>query len=126
MTTKTQQIVTLLTTNSMTARELRDAIGGQHTKDSIHCILNTLKRRDALEIVGKRNETDECNRRRPNSIYKLKPMSEPLKTRDYTKSKAKADLTKARNIEHFKELLMRKNYLFMMYSREMGLKYDTN
>jgi hypothetical protein len=110
----------------MTARELRDAMGGQHTKEAVHCILNTLKKRDALEVIGKRTEVDECNRRRPNSIYKLKPMSEPLKTRDYTKSKAKADLNKARNIEHFKELLMNKNYLFIMYSKELGLKYDTN
>ena len=110
----------------MTARELRDAIGGQHTKESVHCILNTLKKRDALEVVGKRNEIDECNRRRPNSVYKLKPMSEPLKIQDNRKSRAKADLTKARNIEHYKELLMRKNYLFMMYSKELGLKYDTN
>jgi hypothetical protein len=124
MPTKTQQVITLLTTNSMTARELRDAIGGQHTKESVHCILNTLKKRDALEVVGKRNEIDECNRRRPNSVYKLRPMSEPLKTRDNRKSRAKADLTKARNIEHYKELLMRKNYLFMLYSKELGLKYN--
>jgi hypothetical protein len=126
MPTKTQQVVTLLTDNAMTARELRDALGGQNKKWVVHCILNTLKKRDALEVVGKRSETDEYNRRRPNSIYKLKPMSEPIKTRENRKSRAKTDLTKARNIDHFKELLMRKNYLFMMYSKEMGLKYDTN
>lgn len=125
MTTKVQQIVTLLTTRCMTARELRDAMGGQHTREAVHCILNTLKKRDALEVVGKRTEIDEYNRRRPNSVYKLKPMSEPLKTRENRKARAKSDLTKARNIEHYKELLMRKNYLFLMYSKEMGLKYDT-
>lgn len=124
MTTKTQQIVNLLTTNKMTARELRDAIGGQHTKESVHCILNTLKKRDALLIVGKRTEIDECNRRRPNSIYMLKPMSEPLKTRDTIKSRAKCDLNKARNIDHYKELLMRRNYMFMLYAKELGLKYE--
>jgi len=124
MPTKTQQVVTLLTDNAMTARELRDALGGQDKKWVVHCILNTLKKRDALEIVGKRNEIDECNRRRPNSVYKLKPMSEPLKTRDTIRSRAKTDLIKARNVEHYKELLMRKNYLFLMYSKELGLKYN--
>jgi hypothetical protein len=126
MTTKTQQIVTLLTDNAMTARELRDALGGQDKKWVVHCILNTLKKRQALDTVGKKMEIDECNRRRPNSIYKLKPMSEPLKTRDTIKSRAKTDLIKARNVEHYKELLMRKNYLFMLYSKELGLKYDAS
>jgi hypothetical protein len=124
--TKVQQIVTLLTTRCMTARELRDAMGGQHTKEAVHCILNTLKKRNALEVVGKRSETDECNRRRPNSVYKLKPMSEPLKTRENRKSRAKTDLTKFSNSDHWRANLLRKNYLFMMYSKEMGLKYDTN
>ena len=44
MTTITQQVVNLLTNQAMTARELRDALGGQHTKESVHCILNTLSR----------------------------------------------------------------------------------
>lgn len=124
MVTKTQQIVTLLTDNAMTARELGRAIGGTNSKGVIHSIITTLKKRDALLVVGKRTEVDECNRRRPNSIYKLKPMSEPLKTRDSLTARAKSDLNKARNIEHYKELLMRKNYLFMMYSKELGLKYE--
>jgi hypothetical protein len=126
MVTKTQQIVTLLTNNAMTARQLRDALGGQDKKWVVHCILNTLKKRDALELVGKRNEIDEYNRRRPNSIYKLKTMSEPLKTRENRKSRAKTDLTKFKNDDNWRANLLRKNYLFMMYSKELGLKYDTN
>ena len=124
MTTITQQVVNLLTNQAMTARELRDALGGQHTKESVHCILNTLKKREALDIVGKRTEIDGCNRRRPNSIYKLKPMSEPLKTRDPRKSRSRADLTKFSNNEAWRIKLLRKNYLFMLYANELGLKYE--
>lgn len=126
MSTITQQVVNLLTNQAMTARELRDALGGQHTKESVHCILNTLKKREALDIVGKRTEIDGCNRRRPNSIYKLKPMSEPLKTRDPRKARTRADLTKFKNDDSWRIKLLRKNYLFMLYAKELGLKYDTN
>lgn len=120
MTTMTKQVIQLLTDKPMTAIELRTALGGESFKGAIHCILNTLKKRDALIVVGKR--VDE-GARRANLVYRVNTEVNPLKNTDHNKSRHRADLLKAKNVTQYKEMLLRKNYMFMLYAKELKLEY---
>lgn len=123
----TANIIELLSSKHMTARQLHQALDCKYEMESIHCVLNTLKKRDCLIVVGKLTELSATNRKRPSSIYSYKPPIKEVRVYEPKRSRYRADLSKAiKHKDRYKELLLKKNYLFMMYAKELGLKYDTN
>lgn len=123
--TITKQVIELLSNRNMTARQLQAELGYEDKRDSVHCVLNTLKKRKALAVVGKAYEVNKCNHTMCVSIYSYVEPIKPMKLKETKRSRYRADLSKAiNNKERFKEILMKKNYLFMLYAKELGLKYE--
>lgn len=123
----TARIIDLLSTKHMTARQLYAALDSSYGMESIHCVLNTLKKRDCLTVVGKLTEISATNRKRPSSIYSYKPPIKEIRVYEPKRSRYRADLSRAiKHKDRYKELLLKKNYLFMLYAKELGLKYETN
>lgn len=121
----TTEIIELLTIKPLSARQIQEQLDNTYEMESIHCVLNTLKKRDALVVVGKRTEISSNNNRRPSSVYSFVAPIEPLKLREPTRSRYRADLSRAIKLkDRYKELLLKKNYLFMLYAKELGLKYE--
>ena len=121
----TTEIIDILTSKYLSARQLYDELNQAYEMESIHCVLNTLKKRNALVVVGKRTEISVNNNKRPSSVYQFVAPIKPLKLKESSRSRYRADLSKAlKNKDRYKEMLLRKNYLFMMYSKELGLQYE--
>ena len=115
----------LLKTKPMTATQLAEALGLSDNAHSVHNVINTLKRRNGLIVVGRRTELTSSNKRRPCSIYALSDTAEKLKLRDPKKSRYKADLSKTiKNHDRYRQALMRHNPQFMMYARELKLSKE--
>lgn len=124
--TITKQVIELLSSRNMTARQLQKELGYEDKRDSVHCVLNTLKKRKALIVVGKSYEVNKCNNTMQVSIYRYQEPIKPMKLKEHKRSRYRADLSRAiKNKERFKEILMKKNYLFMLYAKELGLKYES-
>lgn len=120
--TITHKIVSLLETNAYTVGQLYEALNQEHTKPSIHCVMNTLKRRNAVLIVGRKTELSSDGRKFPSCIYKLKKLDKPLTIRNPKQSRYKADLSRAiKNHDRYRMALMRHNPQFMMYAKELKL-----
>lgn len=120
--TITIKLMELLKTKPMTATQLAEALGLSDNAHSVHNVINTLKRRNGLIVVGRRTELTSSNKRRPCSIYALSDTAEKLKLRDPKKSRYKADLSKAiKNHDRYRMALMRHNPQFMLYARELNL-----
>lgn len=121
----TTEIIDILTSKPLSARQLQEQLDNTYEMESIHCVLNTLKKRKALIVVGKRTEISSNNNRRPSSVYQFVAPIKPLKLKESSRSRYRADLSKAlKNKDRYKEMLLKKNYLFMMYSKELGLNYE--
>ena len=123
--TLTIKVINLLKTKPMTSVQLAEALCLKDNAHSVHNVINTLKKRKALLIVGKRTEYTSQGKKRPSSIYKLSETAETLKLRDPKKSRYKADLSKAiKNHDRYRMTLMRQNNLFMLYSKELNLSKE--
>lgn len=123
--TITIKLMELLKTKPMTATQLAEALGLSDNAHSVHNVINTLKRRNGLIVVGRRTELTSSNKRRPCSIYALSDTAEKLKLRDPKKSRYKADLSRAiKNHNRYRQALMRHNPQFMMYARELKLSKE--
>lgn len=121
----TTEIIDILTIKPLSARQLQEELDNTYEMESIHCVLNTLKKRKALIVVGKRTEISSNNNKRPSSVYQFVAPIKPLKLKESSRSRYRADLSKAlKNKDRYKEMLLKKNYLFMMYSKELGLNYE--
>lgn len=120
--TITIKLMELLKTKPMTATQLADALGLSDNAHSVHNVINTLKRRNGLIVVGRRTELTSSNKRRPCSIYALSPNADKLKIRNPKQSRYKADLSRAiKNHDRYRQALMRHNPQFMLYSKELKL-----
>jgi hypothetical protein len=123
--TITKQVIELLSNHNMTARQLQKELGYEDKRDYVHCVLNTLKKRNALVVVGKSYEVNKCNHTMEVSIYRYQEPVKPMKLKEHKRSRYRADLSRAiNNKERFKEMLLKKNYLFMLYAKELNLPKD--
>lgn len=121
----TTEIIELLTIKQLSARQIQEQLDNAYEMDSIHCVLNTLKKRDALVVVGKRTEISSNNNKRPSSVYQFVAPIKPMNLKETKRSRYRADLSKTlKNKDRYKEMLLKKNYIFMMYAKELGLKYE--
>lgn len=123
--TITTEIIDILTLKPLSARQIQEQLDNAYEMKSIHYVLNALKKRKALIVVGKRTEVSSNNNKRPSSVYSFVAPIKPLKLREPARSRYRADLSRViKHKDRYKELLLKKNYLFMLYANELGLNYE--
>lgn len=122
MTTMTKRLTDALKTKPMTAKQLGAYLGITGKLDPIHNAINCLKARNAIKSAGKAIEMQVNNHQRMVDIYTLDESGKPLKFKEPLKKRYyRVDLSKAKTPERYKELLMKKNNLFMLYAKELKL-----
>ena len=122
--TMTKRITDALKTKPMTAKQLIQCLNVSKA-DQVHNALGNLKIRQAIKSVGKAIEIQSNNYQRMVDIYALDETSKPLKFKEPIKKRYhKVDLSKAKTPERYKQLLMKKNNLFMLYAKELKLTKD--
>ena len=122
--TMTKRITEALKTKPMTAKQLIQCLNVSKA-DQVHNALGNLKVRQAIKSVGKAIEIQVNNHQRMVDIYALDETSKPLKFKEPIKKRYyKVDLSKAKTPQRYKELLMKKNNLFMLYAKELKLTKD--
>ena len=122
--TMTKRITEALKTKPMTAKQLIQCLNVSKA-DQVHNALGNLKIRQAIKSVGKAIEIQSNNYQRMVDIYALDETSKPLKFKEPIKKRYyKVDLSKAKTPQRYKELLMKKNNLFMLYAKELKLTKD--
>jgi hypothetical protein len=120
----TKRITEALKTKPMTAKQLIQCLNVAKA-DQVHNALGNLKVRQAIKSVGKAIEIQSNNYQRMVDIYALDETSKPLKFKEPIKKRYyKVDLSKAKTPQRYKELLMKKNNLFMLYAKELKLTKD--
>ena len=121
----TKTVLELLKTAPMTAKQVASSLGITGNLDPIHNALTNLKSRKAILSVGKSVEVQSNNCHRMVDIYSFNPDSGKLTFKEPTKKRYyRVDLSKAKTPQRYKELLMKKNNLFMLYAKELKLTKD--
>ena len=122
--TMTKRITEALKTKPMTAKQLGQYLGVSKL-DQVHNAISCLKARNALKSAGKAIELQVNNHQRMVDIYTLDESGKPLKFKEPLKKRYhRVDLSKAKTPQRYKELLMKKNNLFMLYAKELKLTKD--
>ena len=125
MTTMTSKVAEALKTKPMTAKQLGAYLGITGKLDPIHNAINCLKARNAIKSAGKAIEMQSNNLPRMVEIYTFDETAKPLKFKEPLKKRYhRADLNKAKTPQRYRELLMKKNNLFMLYANELKLTKD--
>lgn len=122
MTTMTNRVADALKTKPMTAKQLGSYLGINGNLNQIHNAINCLKARNAIKSAGKAIELQVNNNQRLVEIYTFDESGKPLKFKEPLKKRYyKVDLNKAKTPQRYKEMLMKKNNLFMLYAKELKL-----
>jgi hypothetical protein len=119
----TTEIVELLQKGNMTAKELVIALDLQEEPNLVHCILTTFKRRKLLQTVGKAIEHTKTGKSRLVSIYSYVEPIKPVKFREgkHKKRKYRINLTKTKNMNTLRAMIVKSNPQFMLYQKELKL-----
>ena len=119
----TTEIVELLQKGNMTAKELVIALDLQEEPNLVHCILTTFKRRKLLQTVGKAVEHTKTGKSRLVSIYSYVEPTNPVKFREgkNKKRKYRINLTKTKNMNTLRAMIVKSNPQFMLYQKELKL-----
>jgi hypothetical protein len=119
----TTEIVELLQKGNMTAKELVIALDLQEEPNLVHCILTTFKRRKLLQTVGKAVEHTKTGKSRLVSIYSYVEPTKPVKFREgkNKKRKYRINLTKTKNMNTLRAMIVKSNPQFMLYQKELKL-----
>ena len=119
----TTEIVELLQKGNMTAKELVIALDLQEEPNLVHCILTTFKRRKLLQTVGKAVEHTKTGKSRLVSIYSYVEPINPVKFKEgrAKKRKYRINLTKTKNMNTLRAMIVKSNPQFMLYQKELKL-----
>jgi hypothetical protein len=119
----TTEIVELLQKGNMTAKELVIALDLQEEPNLVHCILTTFKRRKLLQTVGKAVEHTKTGKSRLVSIYSYVEPAKPVTFRagKNKKRKYRINLTKTKNMNTLRAMIVKSNPQFMLYQKELKL-----
>jgi thioredoxin-related protein len=119
----TTEIVELLQKEPMTGKELVIKLDLQEEPNLVHCILTTLKRRKLIKTVAKIKEQTSHGRPRLVSIYSYIEPIKPVKFRagKNKKRKYRINLTKTKNMNTLRAMIVKSNPQFMLYQKEMKL-----
>lgn len=119
----TTEVVELLQKDNMTAKELVIALDLQEEPNLVHCIMTALKRRKLVQAVGKAVEHTKTGKSRLVSIYTYVEPAKPakFKTGKHKKRKYRINLTKTKNMNTLRAMIVKSNPQFMLYQKELKL-----
>jgi hypothetical protein len=119
----TTEIVELLQKEPMTGKELVIKLDLQEEPNLVHCILTTLKRRKLIRIVAKTKEQTIHGKTRSVSVYSYVEPIKPVKFREgkNKKRKYRINLTKTKNMNTLRAMIVKSNPQFMLYQKELKL-----
>jgi hypothetical protein len=119
----TTEAIELLKQQRMTASELVKALDMQEEPNTLHCVLTALKKRKLIKAVGKTKETNKHGRTRSVSVYTYVEQDKPVKFNNgrTKKRKYRINLTKTKNMNTLRAMIVKSNPQFMLYQKELKL-----
>jgi hypothetical protein len=119
----TTEAIELLKQQRMTASELVKALDMQEEPNTLHCVLTALKKRKLIKAVGKTKETNKHGRTRAVSVYTYVEQDKPVKFKPgkTKKRKYRINLTKTKNMNTLRAMIVKSNPQFMLYQKELKL-----
>lgn len=119
----TTEAIELLKRENMTASEIVTALDMQEDPNTVHCVLTSLKKRNLIRAVGKTKETNRYGQTRSVSVYTYIEQLIPVKFKEgrAKKRKYRINLTKTKNMNTLRAMIVKSNPQFMLYQKELKL-----
>jgi hypothetical protein len=119
----TTEAIELLKRDNMTASELVRALDMQEEPNTMHCVLTALKKRNLIRAIGKTKETNKYGQTRSVSVYTYVEQLIPVKFKEgrAKKRKYRINLTKTKNMNTLRAMIVKSNPQFMLYQKELKL-----
>jgi hypothetical protein len=119
----TTETIELLKNQRMTASELVHALDMHEEPNTVHCVLTALKKRKLITAVGKSKEINKNGAARSVSIYTYVEPINPVKFKEgrAKKRKYRINLTKTKNMDTLRAMIVKSNPQFMLYQKELKL-----
>jgi hypothetical protein len=119
----TTETIELLKNQRMTASELVHALDMHEEPNTVHCVLTSLKKRKLIRAVGKTKETNKYGQTRSVSVYAYVEQLIPAKFKEgrAKKRKYRINLTKTKNMDTLRAMIVKSNPQFMLYQKELKL-----
>jgi uncharacterized ParB-like nuclease family protein len=119
----TTETVELLKRQHMTANEIVKALDMQESPNTIHSVITTLKRRKLIQAVNKVKEANSYGQTRSVSVYTYVEPAHPVKFKEgrAKKRKYRINLTKTKNMNTLRAMIVKSNPQFMLYQKELKL-----
>jgi uncharacterized ParB-like nuclease family protein len=119
----TTEAIELLKRENMTASEIVRALDMQEDPNTVHCVLTALKKRKLITAIGKAKETNSYGQTRSVSLYAYTPGDKPVKFKPgkTKKRKYRINLTKTKNMNTLRAMIVKSNPQFMLYQKELKL-----
>jgi hypothetical protein len=119
----TTETIELLKNQRMTASELVHALDMHEEPNTVHCVLTALKKRKLITAVGKSKEINKNGAARSVSIYTYVEPINPVKFKEgrAKKRKYRINLTKTKNMDTLRAMIVKSNPQFMLYQKELRL-----
>jgi hypothetical protein len=119
----TTETIELLKNQRMTASELVHALDMHEEPNTVHCVLTALKKRKLITAVGKSKEINKNGAARSVSVYTYVEQLIPAKFKEgrAKKRKYRINLTKTKNMNTLRAMIVKSNPQFMLYQKELKL-----
>jgi uncharacterized ParB-like nuclease family protein len=119
----TTETIELLKRENMTANELVRALDMQESPNTVHSVVTTLKKRKLVKAVNKIKESNSYGQTRSVSVYTYVEPTHPVKFKEgrAKKRKYRINLTKTKNMNTLRALIVKSNPQFMLYQKELKL-----
>jgi hypothetical protein len=119
----TTETIELLKNQRMTASELVHALDMHEEPNTVHCVLTALKKRKLITAVGKSKEINKNGAARSVSVYTYVEPINPVKFKEgrAKKRKYRINLTKTKNMNTLRAMIVKSNPQFMLYQKELKL-----
>jgi hypothetical protein len=119
----TTEAIELLKRENMTASEIVRALDMQEDPNTVHCVLTALKKRKLIMAIGKAKETNTYGQTRSVSLYAYVAGDKPVKFKQgrAKKRKYRINLTKTKNMNTLRAMIVKSNPQFMLYQKELKL-----
>jgi predicted transcriptional regulator len=119
----TTEAIELLKRGNMTASEIVRALDMQEDPNTVHCVLTALKKRKLIAAIAKTKETNRYGQTRSVSLYTYVEPAKPaiFKAGRNKKRKYRINLTKTKNMNTLRAMIVKSNPQFMLYQKELKL-----
>jgi hypothetical protein len=119
----TTETIELLKRDNMTASQIVNALDMQESPNTIHSVITTLKRRKLIQAVNKVKEANSYGQTRSVSVYTYVEPAHPVKFKEgrAKKRKYRINLTKTKNMNTLRAMIVKSNPQFMLYQKELKL-----